>query len=103
MWTIWKQQTKSHRSIFLPWFVSSGASNKNDTHAKTMMFPFEFLMCGDFLVCDSKGQHYTPSEVNILQQLESIVVMPNYNRFFSISRTLVAIPDNVIVQQQQST
>ena len=51
-------------------------------------------MCGDVLVHESKGQDYALSEGSILQQLEAVVVMPNYSRLFPTSQTLFAILEN---------
>ena len=51
-------------------------------------------MCGYFLVRESKGQDCAPSEASILQQLEAVVVMPNYSRLFPTSQTLFSIFDN---------
>lgn len=39
-------------------------------------------VCKDVLQNDVSGQHCAPSELSILQQLEEVVVMPNYNRLF---------------------
>ncbi|KAJ7958068.1 Leishmanolysin-like peptidase [Quillaja saponaria] len=39
-------------------------------------------VCKDVLEIDVTGQHCAPSEPSILQQLEEVVVMPNYNRLF---------------------
>ncbi|GMP45085.1 hypothetical protein CsSME_00013738 [Camellia sinensis var. sinensis] len=41
-------------------------------------------VCKDVLKSDGPGQHCAPSESSILQQLEEVVVMPNYNRLFPI-------------------
>ncbi|KAK6115839.1 hypothetical protein DH2020_008108 [Rehmannia glutinosa] len=38
--------------------------------------------CKDVLEKDKFGQHCAPSELSILQQLEQVVVMPNYHRLF---------------------
>lgn len=38
--------------------------------------------CRNVLQADLTGQHCGPSEPSILQQLEEVVVMPNYNRLF---------------------
>ncbi|KAJ3672797.1 hypothetical protein LUZ60_006171 [Juncus effusus] len=40
------------------------------------------------------GQHCAPSEPSILQQLESVVVLPNYNRLMPAGRTLLSILDS---------
>lgn len=40
------------------------------------------LVCKDVLEKDMSGQHCAPREPSILQQLEEVVVMPNYNRLF---------------------
>ncbi|CAA7041694.1 unnamed protein product [Microthlaspi erraticum] len=40
------------------------------------------LVCKDVLERDITGQHCAPREPSILQQLEEVVVMPNYNRLF---------------------
>lgn len=39
-------------------------------------------ICKDVLKGDVSGQHCAPSERSILQQLEEVVVMPNYRRLF---------------------
>ncbi|KAL8153971.1 hypothetical protein V2J09_011731 [Rumex salicifolius] len=39
-------------------------------------------VCKDVLESDLSGQHCAPSEPSILQQLEEVVVMPNYHRLF---------------------
>ncbi|KAF4348238.1 hypothetical protein CsatB_008675 [Cannabis sativa] len=39
-------------------------------------------VCKNVLESDSSGQHCAPSEPSILQQLEEVVVMPNYHRLF---------------------
>ncbi|KAL0432450.1 UNVERIFIED_CONTAM: Leishmanolysin-like peptidase [Sesamum latifolium] len=39
-------------------------------------------VCKDVLQTDMSGQHCAPSELSILQQLEEVVVMPNYHRLF---------------------
>ncbi|KAK4429151.1 Leishmanolysin-like peptidase [Sesamum alatum] len=39
-------------------------------------------VCKDVLEKDISGQHFAPSELSILQQLEEVVVMPNYHRLF---------------------
>ncbi|KAL3639226.1 hypothetical protein CASFOL_017133 [Castilleja foliolosa] len=39
-------------------------------------------VCKDVLQKDVSGQHCAPSELSILQQLEEVVVMPNYHRLF---------------------
>ncbi|GAB2222570.1 hypothetical protein Droror1_Dr00016689 [Drosera rotundifolia] len=39
-------------------------------------------VCKDVLQSDASGQHCAPSEPSILQQLEEVVVMPNYHRLF---------------------
>ncbi|KAK6115379.1 hypothetical protein DH2020_007648 [Rehmannia glutinosa] len=39
-------------------------------------------VCRDVLEKDVLGQHCAPSELSILQQLEEVVVMPNYHRLF---------------------
>lgn len=39
-------------------------------------------VCQDVLKKDAGGQHCAPSELSILQQLEEVVVMPNYHRLF---------------------
>lgn len=39
-------------------------------------------VCKDVLEKDVSGQHCAPSELSILQQLEEVVVMPNYHRLF---------------------
>ena len=40
------------------------------------------LVCKNVLERDMLGQHCAPREPSILQQLEEVVVMPNYNRLF---------------------
>lgn len=39
-------------------------------------------VCKNVLQRDMTGQHCAPSEPSILQQLEEVVVMPNYHRLF---------------------
>lgn len=39
-------------------------------------------VCKNVLESDALGQHCAPSEPSILQQLEEVVVMPNYHRLF---------------------
>ncbi|KAJ7966711.1 Leishmanolysin-like peptidase [Quillaja saponaria] len=39
-------------------------------------------VCKNVLEIDVSGQHCAPSEPSILQQLEEVVVMPNYHRLF---------------------
>ncbi|KAH6829201.1 metalloendopeptidase / zinc ion binding protein [Perilla frutescens var. hirtella] len=39
-------------------------------------------VCKGVLENDMSGQHCAPSELSILQQLEEVVVMPNYHRLF---------------------
>jgi len=39
-------------------------------------------VCKNVLQSDFSGQHCAPSELSILQQLEEVVVMPNYHRLF---------------------
>ncbi|KAL3640812.1 hypothetical protein CASFOL_015780 [Castilleja foliolosa] len=39
-------------------------------------------VCKDELQKDVSGQHCAPSELSVLQQLEEVVVMPNYHRLF---------------------
>ncbi|XP_022772792.1 leishmanolysin-like peptidase isoform X1 [Durio zibethinus] len=39
-------------------------------------------VCKNVLERDFSGQHCAPSEASILQQLEEVVVMPNYHRLF---------------------
>jgi leishmanolysin len=58
-------------------------------------------ICADVLTMSSPGdavedigQHCAPSEHSILQQLESVVVVPNYNRLMPGGRTLFSILDN---------
>ncbi|CAL9173283.1 unnamed protein product [Musa hybrid cultivar] len=51
-------------------------------------------ICGDVLAQDAFGQHCAPSEPSILQQLESAVVMPNYNRLMPGGRMLFSILNN---------
>ena len=40
------------------------------------------LICKDLLGKDASMQHCAPSEMSILQQLEEVVVKPNYHRLF---------------------
>lgn len=47
----------------------------------SMLLP-SLSVCKDVLQNDVSGQHCAPSELSILQQLEEVVVMPNYNRLF---------------------
>ncbi|XP_057470330.1 uncharacterized protein LOC130759202 [Actinidia eriantha] len=42
-------------------------------------------VCREVLESDGPGQHCAPSETSILQQLEEVVVMPNYNRLYPVS------------------
>ncbi|KAJ4815085.1 Leishmanolysin-like peptidase [Rhynchospora pubera] len=58
-------------------------------------------ICADVLASSSPGdamgdvgQHCAPSEPSILQQLESVVVVPNYNRLMPGGRTLFSILDS---------
>jgi hypothetical protein len=46
-------------------------------------------MCHDVLVRDADGQHCAPSELSILQQLEAVVLVPNYNRLMPSGRTFL--------------
>lgn len=46
-----------------------------------MLLP-SLSVCKDVLEKDVSGQHCAPSELSILQQLEEVVVMPNYHRLF---------------------
>lgn len=39
-------------------------------------------VCKNVMQRDMTGQHCAPSEPSILQQLEEVVVMPNYHRLF---------------------
>lgn len=39
-------------------------------------------VCKNVLERELSGQHCAPSEPSILQQLEEVVVMPNYHRLF---------------------
>lgn len=39
-------------------------------------------VCQDVLEIGKSGQHCAPSEPSVLQQLEEVVVMPNYHRLF---------------------
>ncbi|CAJ2675541.1 unnamed protein product [Trifolium pratense] len=41
-------------------------------------------VCKNVLGSDISGQHCAPSEPSILQQLEEVVVMPNYNHLFPV-------------------
>ncbi|CAH9100322.1 unnamed protein product [Cuscuta epithymum] len=47
----------------------------------TMLLP-SLSVCKDVLRKDALWQHCAPSELSILQQLEEVVVMPNYHRLF---------------------
>lgn len=47
----------------------------------SMLLP-SLSVCKDVLKKDVLGQHCAPSELSILQQLEEVVVMPNYHRLF---------------------
>ncbi|KAI7747342.1 hypothetical protein M8C21_019370, partial [Ambrosia artemisiifolia] len=38
--------------------------------------------CKDVLINDAAGQHCVPSESSVLQQVEEVVVMPNYHRLY---------------------
>jgi len=51
-------------------------------------------MCHDVLVRDSEGQHCAPSELSILQQLETVVLVPNYNRLMPSGRTFLNFFNN---------
>ncbi|GJM96498.1 hypothetical protein PR202_ga13338 [Eleusine coracana subsp. coracana] len=51
-------------------------------------------MCHDVLVRDADGQHCAPSELSILQQLESVVLVPNYNRLMPSGRTFLNFFNN---------
>uniref|UniRef100_A0A8R7Q2D9 FZ domain-containing protein n=4 Tax=Triticinae TaxID=1648030 RepID=A0A8R7Q2D9_TRIUA len=51
-------------------------------------------MCHDVLVRDSDGQHCAPSELSILQQLEAVVLVPNYNRLMPSGRTFLNFFNN---------
>ena len=51
-------------------------------------------MCQDVLVRDSDGQHCAPSELSILQQLEAVVLVPNYNRLMPSGRTFLNFFNN---------
>ncbi|GAB4852089.1 hypothetical protein Ancab_016279 [Ancistrocladus abbreviatus] len=48
-------------------------------------------VCKNVLESDLFGQHCAPSEPSILQQLEEVVVMPNYHRLFPGARKLFNI------------
>ncbi|KAI8015100.1 Leishmanolysin-like peptidase [Camellia lanceoleosa] len=50
----------------------------------SLMLVSSLSVCKDVLKSDGPGQHCAPSESSILQQLEEVVVMPNYNRLFPI-------------------
>lgn len=47
----------------------------------SMLLP-SLSVCKSVLENDMLGQHCAPSELSILQQLEEVVVMPNYHRLF---------------------
>ncbi|XP_073046027.1 uncharacterized protein [Primulina eburnea] len=47
----------------------------------SMLLP-SLSVCNDVMEKDVLGQHCAPSELSILQQLEEVVVMPNYHRLF---------------------
>ncbi|XP_051150970.1 uncharacterized protein LOC127265279 [Andrographis paniculata] len=47
----------------------------------SMLLP-SLSVCKDVLEKDMLGQHCAPSELSVLQQLEEVVVMPNYHRLF---------------------
>ncbi|EEE59869.1 hypothetical protein OsJ_12457 [Oryza sativa Japonica Group] len=51
-------------------------------------------MCHDVLVRDADGQHCAPSELSILQQLEAVVLVPNYNRLMPSGRTFLNFFNN---------
>jgi hypothetical protein len=51
-------------------------------------------MCHDVLVRDDDGQHCAPSELSILQQLEAVVLVPNYNRLMPSGRTFLNFFNN---------
>lgn len=50
-------------------------------------------LCKDVLVGEADGQHCAPSELSVLQQLETAVVLPNYNRLIPSSLTLISVLD----------
>ncbi|KAM7279442.1 hypothetical protein ACFE04_006576 [Oxalis oulophora] len=52
------------------------------TCQNSSMLRSSLSVCKDVLQKDISGQHCAPSEQSILQQLEEVVVMPNYHRLF---------------------
>ncbi|KAB1201838.1 Leishmanolysin-like peptidase, partial [Morella rubra] len=52
------------------------------TCQNSSMLSSSLLVCKSVLERDISGQHCAPSEPSILQQLEEVVVMPNYHRLF---------------------
>ncbi|GMY28475.1 leishmanolysin-like peptidase [Fagus crenata] len=52
------------------------------TCQNSSMLSSSLLVCKNVLESDISGQHCAPSEPSILQQLEEVVVMPNYHRLF---------------------
>ncbi|KAL9996310.1 putative leishmanolysin [Helianthus debilis subsp. tardiflorus] len=63
--------------------VNSGAADyAGYTCRNTSNLLDSLSICKDVLANDGDGQHCAPSESSILQQLEEVVVMPNYNRLY---------------------
>ncbi|KAK7310453.1 hypothetical protein RJT34_07992 [Clitoria ternatea] len=52
------------------------------TCQNSSMLVSSLSVCKNVLGIDISGQHCVPSEPSILQQLEEVVVMPNYHRLF---------------------
>ncbi|XP_040996682.1 uncharacterized protein LOC121242798 [Juglans microcarpa x Juglans regia] len=52
------------------------------TCQNSSMLSSSLLVCKNVLESDMSGKHCAPSEPSILQQLEEVVVMPNYHRLF---------------------
>lgn len=52
------------------------------TCQNSSMLMSSLSVCKNVLQSDFSGQHCAPSEPSILQQLEEVVVMPNYHRLF---------------------
>ncbi|XP_030950409.1 uncharacterized protein LOC126712181 [Quercus robur] len=52
------------------------------TCQNSSMLSSSLLVCKNVLESDISGQHCAPSEPSILQQLEEVVVKPNYHRLF---------------------
>ncbi|KAF5942914.1 hypothetical protein HYC85_020556 [Camellia sinensis] len=62
------------------------------TCQNSSMMVSSLSVCKNVLENDGPGQHCAPSESSILQQLEVVVVMPNYNRLFPIGTSWRRFP-----------